>query len=217
MGVAIGDCPRLRTCRALLEPLGAGAEPDFWRNVEPVWLREVTTGAPPGQSTQVRTAWDAREWRVLFKMDDAYPWATLTQRDGPLWTEETVEVFIDPVGDLESYFEIEVNPLGIATDLVLRRTCSGWRKEFAWDLEGFECRVRTTSAGWEAELSIPFAGVVSEAPGIGQLWRVNFMRIDRPLGPGSEAELSAWSPTGLRNFHRAASFGYVEFSGVSGL
>ena len=176
----------------------------------------MTCGVKPAQATQVRAAWAAREWRVLFEVEDARPWATLTQRDGRLWTEEVVEVFIDPVGDLESYFEFEVNPLGTVTDLVLRRTCSGWTKEFGWHADGLETQVRLTPAGWEAELSIPFAALTPDGAGIGQRWRVNFLRIDRPHGPGSEAELSAWSPTGRRNFHRPESFGVVEFGAGNG-
>jgi hypothetical protein len=209
MDLAHGDVPRLRTRQVALEPLNGSSE--FWRDIEPAALREVTAGGPPMQATRLRTAWNAHEWRVLFQMDDAKPWATLTRRDGPLWTEEVIEVFIDPVGDLESYFEVEVNPLGTVTDLVLRRTCSGWHKEFGWHVAGFESRVRPAPGGWEAELSIPFAAVVPESPAIGQLWRVNFLRIDRALGPGSEAELSGWSPTGKRNFHRPERFGVIEF------
>ncbi len=164
------------------------------------------------QATRVRTAWDAREWRILITADDARPWATLTQRDGPLWTEEAVEVFVDPVGDLESYFEIVLNPLGTVTDLMLRRTLNGWRKEFGWDVVGLGSQVRLTASGWEAELSIPFAAVASQMPVHGEQWRANFLRIDRPGGVGTEAELSAWSPTGARNFHRAERFGQVEFA-----
>jgi hypothetical protein len=213
MGVPQDDVPRLRTYQTALGPLGGGAGADFWRAAEAASLREVTGGDFPVQATRVRTAWNAAEWRLLFEVDDATPWATLTGRDGPLWTEEAVEVFIDPVGDLESYFEFEMNPLGTVTDLVLRRTCSGWRKEFGWDAAGFESRVRTTASGWEAEFSIPFAAVMAEDAVAGQLWRVNFLRIDRPLGAGTEAQLSAWSPTGKRNFHRPERFGLVEFCG----
>ncbi len=205
------EIPRLRSHRVALEALGSAANAGLWLQIDPELLREATTGRPPPQATRVRTAWTTREWRILFQMDDARPWATLVERDGPLWTEEVVEVFIDPVGDLESYFEIEVNPLGAVTDLVLRRTSSGWRKEFGWHAAGFQSRVQTTATGWEAEVSIPFAAIVPDGTPGGRVWRVNFLRVDRPLGAGSEAELSAWSPTGGRNFHRPERFGAVEF------
>jgi hypothetical protein len=208
MSTPSGGVPRLKTYRA---PFGDGDNADVWAGIAPVSLYEVTTGQPPKQATRVRSAWTAHAWRLLFQMDDSHPWATLTERDGPLWTEEVIEIFIDPIGDLESYFEIELNPRGTATDLVLRRISSGWRKEFGWHAVGLESQVRLTPGGWEAELSIPFASVSPGEPGAGEIWRVNFLRIDRPLGPGTEPELSAWSPTGQRNFHRPERFGVLEF------
>ena len=62
-------------------------------------LRDVETGATPEQGTTVRAAWDADELRIQVHAQDRDAWATITQRDGPLWEEEVVEVFLDPVGD----------------------------------------------------------------------------------------------------------------------
>lgn len=207
------EFPRLQSRRRPLGPVRADTDSPEWRAVEPLVLRENVGGGTPGQRTWVRTAWDAETWRVLFEMEDARPWASLTEHDAPLWTEEAVEVFIDPVGDLESYFEVELNPLGAVVDVVLRRVNSGWRKNFAWHVDGLLSRTRTTAAGWAAELAFPFAALAAPVPTAGTCWRVNFLRIDRPGGPGSEAELSAWSPTGVRNFHRPSRFGIVEFCG----
>ena len=205
--------PRLHSRRGRLGPVAADANCVEWQAVEPVVLRENVGGGTPGQRTWVRTAYDAETWRILFEMEDARPWASLTEHDAPLWTEEAVEVFIDPVGDLESYFEIEINPLGAVVDVVLRRVSSGWRKDFGWHVEGLVSRARMTSGGWAAEWGIPFEALAAPVPKPGTCWRVNFLRIDRPGGPGSEAELSAWSPTGVRNFHRPSHFGTVEFGG----
>ena len=162
----------------------------------------------------MRSAWNDTGWRVLFECDDARPWATLVEHDGPLWTEEVVEVFIDPFGDLESYFEVEINPLGTVVDLALRRTVSGWRKDFGWHVAGLESAAQRTATGWTAALHIPFASIAASLPPIDNSWRVNFLRIDRPGGSGTEAELSAWSPTGIRNFHRPEHFGMMEFVAV---
>ena len=47
-----------------------------------------------------------------------------------------VEVFLDPFGDSLSYFEIEINPLNTVTDLFIRRTWTGLKKDFRWKCEG---------------------------------------------------------------------------------
>ena len=203
--------PPLRCHRREPGPVEADPDSALWSGIEPVTLRENVGGGSPAQGTWLRTAWTDETWRVLFENDDARPWATLTAHDAPLWTEETVEVFVDPVGDLAGYFEIEINPLGATVDVVLRRIANGWRKDFGWHVDGLASHACLTATGWAAELVIPFEALGSTVPEEGTCWRANFLRIDRPHGPGTGAELSAWSPTGIRNFHRAESFGTVEF------
>ncbi len=122
-----------------------------------------------------------------------------------------MEVFFDPVGDLNAYFEIEVNPRNTVCDLILRRTRSGWRKSFGWHCAGLRTAVRITPGGWSAELHIPFAAVTNDPVEAGTRWRGNFFRIDRPGGPGGAPELSAWSPTLGPTFHRPEFFGTIEF------
>ena len=161
------------------------------------------------QTTSVRVAWDADEMRVLFHAADTQIRATLTARDAPLYTEEVVEVFLDPVGDGRCYFEIEVNPLNAVLDLVLRRNRSGYAKDISWDCEGLRTCVRRDADAWSAELAIPFPSLAAAPPDPGTTWRANFLRIDRP--PGVPRELSAWSPTGIANFHVPEQFGIIEF------
>ena len=144
-----------------------------------------------------------------FRAEDDYAWATHTQRDAPLYEEEVVEVFLDPVGDLACYFEIEVNPLNTVLDLVLRRNRSGYVKDIAWQCEGLRTAILAGPKFWCAELSIPFASLTSERPTAGARWRANFLRIDRPHD--SARELSAWSPTSYPNFHLPERFGFIEF------
>src|ERR1051325_7247134 len=169
-----------------LPPLSASATSPFWSDIEPVPLRDTVSGATPRQHTAVRVACNADELRVLFHAADTQISATLTERDDPLYTEEVVEVFLDPVGDLACYFEIEVNPLNAVFDLVLRRNRSGYRMELAWNCEGLRTAVRREIESWSAELSIPFASLTADPPAPGSEWRANFTRIDRP--PGVERE-----------------------------
>jgi len=172
-------------------------------------LSENVTGASPRQATKVTLARDSARLRLRFECGDAHPWATITRRDGPLYQEEVVEVFLDPFGDLECYFEIEVNPLNAVLDLMLRRVKRGWRKEFSWNCESLETSTSIAEPCWIADLAIPFAALVPTPPGAGSVWRANFLRIDRP--PGSPRELSAWSPTMEKTFHVPSRFGFLEF------
>lgn len=184
------------------------AEP--WPAIEFSALADTVTGGAPLQPTRFKIGWNPAELRVLFHASDAAPNATMTRRDAPLYEEEVVEVFLDTVGDLGGYYEIEVNPLNAVLDLVLRRNRSGYRKNFAWRCEGLVTAVRIDPGiSWTSELSIPMSSIVSEPPKPGDIWRANFYRIDRPVdGP---VEYSAWSATGRPQFHVPARFGAIEF------
>jgi Carbohydrate family 9 binding domain-like len=203
--------PHYRCGRTRLGVLSADVQQAFWQQCDVLEFRDALTGSWPKQQTSVRCAWDEHEWRLLFHCEDAMPWATFTERDAPLFQEETVEVFFDPVGDLESYYEVEVNPLGTILDIVFRKSRSGYKGDWAWNCEGIDALARMVDGGWAAELSLPFASIAA-VPLIGAQWRVNFCRIDRPSRDGSiPRELSAWSAPLRENFHTPERFGIVEF------
>ena len=189
--------------------VASAAGENFWSGIAPVFLRDTATGGEPVQPTWFKTAWTDAELRVLFHATDTDAWATHTAHDAPLYEEEVVEIFLDPTGDLESYFEIEVNPLNAVCDLVLRRTRSGWRKDFGWHCEGLKTSVQKSEDAWITEIAIPFASLGSVLPAAGKPWRANFYRIDRPKN--SPWELSAWSPTCQPLFHVQEKFGFLEF------
>ena len=181
-----------------------------WPELPPLALRDTVTGSEPQQATTVRCGWTPDEWRVLFHCADTHAWATHTQRDAPLYEEEVVELFVDPFGDLATYFEIEVNPLNAVLDLVLRRNRSGYAKDLAWQCAGLRTAITRTATTWTVEFAIPFASLTPEPPRAGSVWRANFLRIDRPTG--QPRELSAWSPTRLGTFHVPERFGVIEFA-----
>jgi hypothetical protein len=207
-----GELPRLLCPARTLGELTADADSPLWRDIAPVEMRLAADGAQPQQKTWVRTAWSPDDWRILFVCEDKDPWATLTARDARLFEEETVEVFVDPVGDAEAYFEFETNPLGAMLDIVFRRSRSGYKGDWAWNCDGWKVRVSQTQLGWSVEMAIPFSEI-AERPQPGTFWRVNFCRIDRPSRDGSlPRELTAWSPPLRETFHTPERFGFLEFT-----
>ena len=130
-------------------------------------------------------------------------------RDDALWEEEVVEVFLDPFGDSLCYFEIEINPLNTVTDLFIRRTWTGLKRDLRWNCEGLVTACGTLAYGWVAAFQIPFASLGDCHPSRSPVWRVNFSRIDRPKD--QPRELSAWSPTRVNSFHVPGRFGFLRF------
>ena len=202
--------PTMRCQRRVLGEIAADPHAEIWSGLTSHEFRRVIDGGPPNQNTTVKSVWDAHEWRVLFEVADTHVWATLTERGALLYQEEVVEIFVDPVGDLECYFEIEINPLNTVLELVLRKNRSGYLKDTSWRCEGLRSAVRRSATGWSTELAIPFASLIAEPPRTGTRWRANFCRIDRP--PQVERELTAWSPPGRANFHTPERFAWIEFT-----
>jgi hypothetical protein len=183
-----------------------------WANCARISLRENLSGHRPRWGTEVRLGWSGDVMQGLYLCQDPNPWATKTARDDRLWEEEVVEIFLDPFGDSLSYFEIEINPLNTVADLFIRRTWTGLKKDFRWKCEGLVTACGTLAYGWMAAFQIPFASLGDCHPTRSPIWRVNFSRIDRPVG--EPAELSAWSPTLVKSFHVPGRFGLLRFDYV---
>jgi hypothetical protein len=194
-----------------------------WKKAEPIKLR-VKNGQEPKQATTAWIVWNDQYIYVAWKCVDTHIWATLKQRDEPLYNEEVVEVFIDPSGDKDNYLELEVNPLGALWDgYILNRgqTITGilaWNSfEIKWAVfvEGTVNNPADKDTGWSVELALPLKDIYNaphNPPRDGDLWRLNLYRIDRPEGAGDPGEGSAWSPVSGRTFHDPDRFGEVIFS-----
>jgi len=193
---------------------------------------------PESETTRVRMAWDARYLYVAFECQDSDIVATITERDGELWREDCVEVFIDANGDGMSYVEYEVSPLGVFYDAALAdyRPSIDWVKDLAHlDLQhSLECyTVRDspmavavngtlndssdTDSGYVVELAISWADLARGTnasrlpPRDGDLMGVGLYRINiRTKADPKTADYAAWSPT-KSWFHVPFLFGRVLF------
>jgi hypothetical protein len=180
-----------------------------WANCARISLRENLTGRQPRWGTEVRLGWSGDVLHGLYLCQDPNPWATMMARGDALWEEEVVEIFLDPFGDSLSYFEIEINPLNTVTDLFVRRTRTGSKKDFRWNCDGLVTACGTLAYGWVAAFQIPFESLGDCHPTRSPVWRVNFSRIERPKD--QPLELSAWSPTLFTSFHVPSRFGVLRF------
>jgi hypothetical protein len=180
-------------------------------------LTLVENGKPPRLATTVSLFHDGERLCVVFDGADRETVSNLTIHDSPLYTEDVVEIFLAPES-LDSYFEIEVSPLGTTFDALVsspdldRRTM---HVDASWNPAGLFAATRRVvrpqgERSWQTVVSIPFADLGRSRPARGEQWRGNFYRIDRsPLGD----ELTAWCPTGRHppNFHVPSAFGTLLF------
>ena len=183
-------------------------------------LVRAEDGAAPDLATRVALTDHGERLEIRFDCDDPAPWATLRERDAPLWEEEVVEVFLAPGGATPlRYFELEVNPLGALFDAVVdsphgdRRE---WKVDRSWSCAdlAWSASLRDDGSGWSARLALPWNALASRSTDRAlDVWRANFYRIDRPLrSRDARSEFSAWSPTLATpaDFHRPARFGFLR-------
>jgi hypothetical protein len=189
----------------------------------PMTLVRVEDGAPAGKKTEVRAVWSDEYLYLRFDCEDDDIRGTLMERDDPVFEEDVVEVFLNPSGDLEIYYEIDVNPLNTVFDALILNPGDFARASLLtdWNPPGLATSVDVdgdagpggeADRGWSVTIAIPFEEMYTapnRPPRPGDRWRWNLYRVDQGDGAG---EFQAWSPTGGVDFHRSRYFGILEFT-----
>ena len=95
---------------------------------EPVWAAvpwtdffsdiEGSEKPAPRFKTHAKLLWDEANLYIAAELEEPHVWAKLKQRDTVIFYDNDFEVFIDPDGDTHAYYELEVNALGTAWDLL---------------------------------------------------------------------------------------------------
>ena len=187
---------------------------------DPDWLcakpsepfADISADTLGAKETTVKMLWDDDYFYIGATIIEDKIVANLKQRDTIIWKENDFEVFLDPDGDRESYFEIEINAIGTVMDLMMNKPYSdGGNFYMPWDCPGLVVTTSHDDAAWYAEMAVPRKSVMvgftkpDELP----LWRVNFSRVEWMRQDREENWV--WSPTGKIDMHMPELWGYVYF------
>ena len=195
-------------CRRVTESPTPDARLDQapWRDAE--WidqfqLIDVAEYLPEERYLQAALLWDDVGLYVGYRSAPSLVPVTKTQRDGDLWTESAVELFLAAGA---GYYEFQINPLGAVLDLHFPdEDADDWERYRAWDAGGMTWAVRSTGrpgkgvAGWEAELSLPWSAIpqiTHETTDAGNVIWAQLSRSSRR--PDGTYELPAWGPANKR-------------------
>ena len=148
----------------------------------------------PAYKTRVKMLWDSDYLYVGAEIQEPNLWATLRERDTVIFRDNDFEIFIDPNGSTQPYYETEVNALGTVWDLLLRLPYRDDDRVAvnAWDIQGLKVGVglhgtldnpNDVDSGWTVELAFPWAvlgqcALHGAPPGDGDQWRINFSRVE---------------------------------------
>ncbi len=190
----------------------------------------------PRFRTRAKLLWDDRFLYVFAQLDDPHVWATITKRNSVIFHDNDFEVFLDPGGGGEHYYEFEVNALNTVWELTLpKRYSRGGKPVDPSPLAGLVTSVHVDGTlndpsdvdrGWTVEAAFPFAGLAGRGartpPAAGDAWRVNFSRVQwthavvdgRYVKPPRERvpeDNWVWSPQGVVDMHQPEHWGVVTF------
>jgi len=182
------------------------------------------SAAAPGE-TRARLLWDDEFLYVLIDAADADVSSPFSKHDDPLWRADAVELFIDADGSRSGYVELQTNPRGAVFDAWFPRTRKqggkqGWTSSMsaAVNVEGTLDEPGDTDRAWHAELAIPLEDVkggdaamkVRVPPEVGDGWRLNIVRVDKPRQ--GKVIASSWAPVSMQDFHSIDRLLTVRFA-----
>jgi hypothetical protein len=188
----------------------------------------------PRFRTRAKMLWDGEFFYVAAELEEPHVWATLTQHDSVIFRDNDFEVFLNPSGDGNNYFEFEMNALNTGWDLFLAKPYKrGGKADNTWEIPGLQTAVqvhgtlndpRDRDKGWTVEIAFPWTAFAARAPvarpSAGDVWRVNFSRVEWRIEvidgryrkvPGLKEDNWVWSPQGVVDMHVPERWGHVQF------
>ena len=119
--------------------------------------------------------------------------------DDPIWGDDNVELFIDPSGKRENYYQVIINAKGVTWDAWLP---SPLAPDKTWNPD-FKSAVKVNKDNWTLEIALPFA-CFTQSPKSAAVWAFNVTRM-RP-----NVELTYWSPVYNDGSHHPEKFGRLS-------
>ena len=240
---SLATMPKSYRCRRASHPVAVTGRGD-----DPAWAAadwtddfvdiEGDAKPRPRFRTRAKLLRDDRFLYVYAEMEEPHVWGTLTERNSIIFHDNDFEVFIDPDGDGENYYEFEVNPLNTIWELTLvKRYTRGGPAIHGTNLPGLVSAVHvdgtlndpaTVDRGWSVEIAFPFDALAkhnvgrANPPAAGDVWRVNFSRVEWTHGIVDGRYVKTprehraednwvWSPQGLIDMHQPEHWGIVTF------
>ena len=198
----------------------------------------------PRLKTHAKLLWDDSNLYIAAELEEPHVWANLRQRDTVIFFDNDFEVFIDPDGDTQAYYELEVNALATAWDLLLLKPYrDGGPPVTGWDIAGLQVATHVDGTinnpvdidkGWTVEMKIPLAALKecsgkAGLPKAGDKWRIDFSRVEwrtiiengcykKEINPATGKPFPednwVWSPQGRINMHMPEMWGFLQFSSI---
>jgi predicted esterase len=235
--------PKNYLCRHAASPLTIDGKLD-----EPAWqeapwtddFADIQGAAKPAPRfhTHAKLLWDENYLYLAAELEEPHVWATLTNHDAVIFNDPDFEVFLDPQGETQPYYEFEMNALNTTWDLLLTKPyMDDGKPHNEWEIPGAKTAVQVrgtlnnpadTDRGWTVEIAFPWSVLSEHArhagpPTEGEQWRIDFSRVEWQISvtngayhkvPHTPEDNWVWSPTGVIDMHRPEMWGLLQFTSL---
>lgn len=162
-------------------------------------------GEPGTQNTEVKIIYNDTELYIGVRLHDDNPSAIVAKqmkRDFYYWTEDNFVVIIDPYLSGRDGYIFAVNSNGAKSDVYSTDEARSFNTDWngIWDAE-----TKVDSAGWTAELKIPFS-TLKFPDKLEQLWGINFQR--RIIRTQEQDFWQGWNRN--YNFEHVSNAGFLK-------
>jgi hypothetical protein len=181
----------------------------FWQGMKDTGiLNDVVTGKPAKFSSSFKAAVSPESIYFAIRCKDKkgyqYNIGTKSNEDAGIWYGDSVDLLIET--DVNSYYQIAVNPEGVLVDLERKGKVQGYK----WGSKA-ELAVVKGDGFFDIEIRIPYVAgnddplhmLTGSKPTKTKPWHFN---VCRQRIEGKDMELTTFSKTGKRGFHKVLKF-----------
>ncbi|MCM8771946.1 MAG: carbohydrate-binding family 9-like protein [Candidatus Omnitrophica bacterium] len=164
-------------------------EDDCWQNIEVMndfFVADFVEKKAEKQ-TYVKMCYDDENLYFYFKCEEAntkYLVAKVKERDGDVWNDDCIEIFLSP--EINKTYHFIINSLGVLYDAIIipdDKTATGYKRDNTYNSNA-KISARIEKTFWAIEMSLPFSDL-NKKPLSGETWNFNFAREDKVSGVNS--------------------------------
>lgn len=193
-------------------PLDGTLASPIWQKCPPLVLGRIESHDPGPLQTTVRVLLDKQYLYVGWQCVETNTGALVadaTERDGEVWRDDNVELFLSPDGT--ACYHFAVNAKGVLYD---SKGEIGFEGDITWNSAATVKTAIEKNQGWSGTMAIPLKDLAVKR-GKGQTWALNFNRTQPTKD--SEDNLtfieSSWSAEGHSKYGDASGWG--KLTGVN--
>jgi len=187
-------------------PIDGTLASPLWQKCPPLPLGQCTSPRPGPFETTARVLFSPTHLYVAFECaepDTAGLKQDVTQRDGAVWEDDCVELFI--TGDVRrGYFHFVINPRGTLMDARKKGAGSG---DTSWNSTAVVRTSIVPGQRWILTMAVPLKELGAYV-GENQTWVMNLNRT-RPARGGRALVEWSWAVMGSNDYHQVRDYGRI--------